>query len=327
MNHFPRRTDGAWRVAAGVVALGLGLGLGGCASRRDGGPASPPANLATTPDAVPRVEPIRPGGPNKPYQVMGRSYQPFTEDLPFSERGIASWYGSAFHGKPTANGEIFDMYGMTAAHPTIPLPSYARVRNPANGREVVVRINDRGPFHPGRIIDLSYAAAVKLDVRGVSTVELRRLTADEIRRGNWDNPARAEPAPAPQPPVTVAAAPPTASTPVAPPPAVPSADSSGGEDDAVPSRAAPAEPQPGPARERSGFWVQLGAFSQGEAAQGFLQRVAADQAWVASALGVFNERGLYRLQAGPYGNRAQAQQAAQRLQAALQLTPVVLELR
>jgi rare lipoprotein A len=136
------------------------------------------------PDAVPRVEPIRAGGPNKPYQVMGRSYQPFVDDIPFSERGIASWYGPGFHGRRTSLGDVYDMYAMTAAHPTMPLPSYARVRNPANGREVVVRINDRGPFHAGRVIDLSYTAALKLDLhRGVGLVEVRRITADEIRRG------------------------------------------------------------------------------------------------------------------------------------------------
>ena len=109
-----------------------------------------------------------------------------TRDSAFSERGLASWYGKKFHGRRTANGEIYDMYAMTAAHPTLPLPSYARIRNPANGREVVVRINDRGPFHAGRIVDLSYAAALRLDLlRGVAPVELERLTFDEIRAGAW----------------------------------------------------------------------------------------------------------------------------------------------
>ena len=111
----------------------------------------------------PKVESIRSGGPNKPYEVFGREYVPFTQDRAFRERGLASWYGRKFQGRPTASGEIYDMYAMTAAHPTLPIPSYARVRNPANGREIVVRVNDRGPFHPGRIIDLSYTAALKLD--------------------------------------------------------------------------------------------------------------------------------------------------------------------
>ena len=129
------------------------------------------------PDAEPRIEAIRSGGPNKPYEALGRAYVPITDDRPFVERGLASWYGRKFHGRRTASGEPFDMYAMTAAHPTLPIPSYARVRNPANGREVVVRINDRGPFHRGRIVDLSYTAALRLDVlRGVAPVELARIT-------------------------------------------------------------------------------------------------------------------------------------------------------
>ena len=156
------------------------------ASGGDGAEAHPPADLARVPDAEPRLEPIRPGGPNKPYDVLGRSYVPITRDAPYTERGLASWYGRKFQGRRTASGEIYNMYAMTAAHPTLPIPSYARVRNPANGREVVVRINDRGPFHPGRIIDLSYTAALKLDLlRGVAPVELQRITFDDIRSGAW----------------------------------------------------------------------------------------------------------------------------------------------
>ncbi|MFW2168236.1 septal ring lytic transglycosylase RlpA family protein, partial [Enterobacter cloacae complex sp.6722794] len=95
----------------------------------------------------------------------------------YMDRGLASWYGRKFHGRPTSSGEVYNMYAMTAAHATLPIPSYARVRNPANGREVIVRINDRGPFHKGRIIDLSYTAALKLDLlRGVAPVEVRRIT-------------------------------------------------------------------------------------------------------------------------------------------------------
>ena len=123
-----------------------------------------------------------------------------TQDRAFKERGLASWYGRKFHGRRTASGETYDMYAMTAAHPTLPIPSYARVRNPANGREVIVRINDRGPFHPGRIVDLSYTAALKLDLlRGVAPVEVERITHAEIRAGRWlsaragDNPSAAAP--------------------------------------------------------------------------------------------------------------------------------------
>lgn len=163
------------------------------AGERDGPDPNPPPNLVAVPDAEPVLEPIRIGGPNKPYEVRGRDYVPITRDEPFTERGLASWYGRKFHGRRTANGEIYNMYAMTAAHPTLPLPSFVVVRNPANQREVVVRVNDRGPFHPGRIIDLSYTAALKLGVlRGVAPVEVERITFEAIRTGAWRRPG-AEP--------------------------------------------------------------------------------------------------------------------------------------
>ncbi len=188
------------RAAALALAVAAGL-LAGCSSGpssspqssarsgKDGPETNPPAGLAQVPDAVPRIEPLRKGGPNKPYRVLGRSYTPMTEDLPLQESGLASWYGRKFHGQPTASGEIYDMYAMTAAHKTMPLPSYARVRNPANGREIIVRVNDRGPFADGRVIDLSYTAALKLGVlRGVAPVEVQRLSFDDIRSGRWQAP-------------------------------------------------------------------------------------------------------------------------------------------
>jgi len=129
---------------------------------KDDGPGeNPPANLASIPDAVPRAEPLHRFA-NRPYQALGRDYVPMTSPAPFRQSGVGSWYGRRFNGQPTSSGEKYDMYAMTAAHPTLPIPSYARVTNPANGRSVVVRINDRGPFHADRIIDLSYAAAFRL---------------------------------------------------------------------------------------------------------------------------------------------------------------------
>ena len=160
---------------------------------RDGPPATPPPNLSAVPDAEPRVETIKAAGANKPYEVAGQRYAPLTADLPYTQHGLASWYGRKFHGRPTASGETYDMYAMTAAHPTLPIPSYARVRNPANGREVVVRVNDRGPFHSRRLIDLSYTAALKLGLLGgVAMVEVERLTHAVIRSGSW---RRSAPAP------------------------------------------------------------------------------------------------------------------------------------
>jgi rare lipoprotein A len=130
------------------------------------------------------------GGPNKPYEVLGRCYAPLRRRAAGRARPGLSWYGRKFHGRPTASGEVYDMYAMTAAHKTMPIPSYARVRNPANGREVVVRVNDRGPFVDGRVIDLSYTAALRLGVLGgVAPVEVERITHDEIRAGLPDDPA------------------------------------------------------------------------------------------------------------------------------------------
>ncbi len=191
----PRVTIPAVVLVSVLVAM-----LGGCASSRvrQDGPPTPgsgpdAATLAAIPDAVPRVEPVRSGGPNKPYRVLGRDYVPLPADAPYRARGLGSWYGRAFHGRPTASGESYDMYAMTAAHATLPIPSYVRVTNPANGRSVIVRINDRGPFAEGRIIDLSYAAAARVGIlRGVTTVEVERIGWRDIESGAWqrsgDNP-------------------------------------------------------------------------------------------------------------------------------------------
>lgn len=200
-------------VAAAVFLAGCASGPrsgGGGASGRDGPGTNIPSDLARVPDAEPRIEPIRTnGGTAKPYTVLGRGYAPLTDDQPFRESGLASWYGTKFHAQSTSSGEPYDMYAMTAAHKTLPLPSYVRVRNPANGREVIVRVNDRGPFVDGRVIDLSYTAALKLDLlRGVAPVEIERITNEDIRTGAWRRDtgtayAAAAPVPAPFVPVRV----------------------------------------------------------------------------------------------------------------------------
>ena len=128
----------------------------------DDGPGNrAPPNLDAIADAVPRNEPLNRYA-NRPYKQFNREYVPLTSVQPFRQRGLASWYGKRYHGQKTSVGEIYDMYAMTAAHPTLPIPSYARVTHLRNGKSVVVRINDRGPFLGGRIIDLSYAAAYRL---------------------------------------------------------------------------------------------------------------------------------------------------------------------
>ncbi len=191
-----------------LIALAVAATLAGCASvsdktapkptqatRSDDKPATPPykgggyykddgpgrdtpANLEQVPDAVPKAEPLHRYA-NDTYKVMGKTYQPMSADKSYKAKGLASWYGRKFHGKNTSSGEPYDMYAMTAAHATLPIPSYARVTNLNNGQSVLVRVNDRGPFHEGRIIDLSYTAAYKLDVlKDVTPVEVELLSAD-----------------------------------------------------------------------------------------------------------------------------------------------------
>lgn len=261
--------------------------LTGCATRtpapadRDGPQPNPPAELTKVPDAVPRVEPIRVGGPNKPYEVLGERYLPLTGDDPYLDRGLASWYGRKFHGRPTASGEVYNMYAMTAAHPTLPIPSYARVRNPANGREVIVRVNDRGPFHKGRVIDLSYTAALKLDLlRGVAPVEVRRITYAEIRAGSWGKPA-SEP-----PPVFVPE----------PTPGAPQRDTTATL-----------------ASAGSGIWLQFGAFARLDGAEALRQKVAEADLSLLPLLTIVREAGLHRLRAGPFPSVDEARASAARL--------------
>jgi rare lipoprotein A len=141
-------------------------------------PPPPPANLEAIPDPVPRVEPRSARGNPVSYEVFGKRYHVMATSEGYKERGVASWYGPDFHARPTSSGEPYDMYAMTAAHKTLPIPAYARVTNLSNGRSVVVRINDRGPFVANRIIDLSYTAAHKLDMwrAGTAFVEVEVLT-------------------------------------------------------------------------------------------------------------------------------------------------------
>ncbi|HRI17515.1 MAG TPA: septal ring lytic transglycosylase RlpA family protein, partial [Burkholderiaceae bacterium] len=265
------------------------------------------------------IEPMRSGGPNKPYEVFGRDYVPITDDRAFVERGLASWYGRKFHGRRTASGEVYNMYEMTAAHPTLPIPSYARVRNPANGREVVVRINDRGPFHAGRIVDLSYTAALKLNVlRGVTPVELERITAEQIRTGAWRKPA----------PDTMTAAANTAvesaslatiTLPLAP---VALAEAPGGS-----PAPAPEPPHRAYTPAGRGFWLQFGAFRDRQGAEAFQRHIATELESLAPMMAIFSDGGLHRLQAGPYAHRAEANRAGALVRSSLQLTPIVVERR
>ncbi len=325
---------------------------------RDGAPDRPPEDLASVPDAVPRIEPILPRGPNKPYTVLGQDYEPMAADVPYKEKGTASWYGTKFHGRRTASGEVYSMYGMTAAHRTLPIPSYVRVRNPANDKAVIVRVNDRGPFHASRVLDLSYTAAARLELlaRGHGEVEIERITFEDIRTGRWVGPAaRGSGEPVVVPPLVagVSAQPGNLGM---------TASAVGGDPiEALASRLNVARPAPvaaaaepvsvplstpfsstesvtggavsGAARARAftphqeGFWVQLAAFSQRAGVDAFQKRVATELAHLAPLLAVFQEGPGYRLQVGPYARRDEAHGIAQRVREALRLSPIVVERR
>ena len=268
-------------------------GRGGGYYLDDGPGDNAPANLDAVPDAVPRTEPIN-RATSRPYQVMGRSYTPMTELAPYRERGLATWYGRRYHGKQTSSGEAYDMYGMTAAHTTLPIPSYARVTNVDNGRSVIVRINDRGPFIGERLIDLSYVAAYKLDLlrTGSGMVEVESILA-----------ASASP---------MARAPAEQSTQPARAPAI------------AETRIPPSVPQSQAATvNAAGHYVQLGAFSVKENADRFLERVRALLDADQSPVSVVPAGALYRIQSGPYADRHAAEQAALRFESLLGSVPVL----
>ncbi len=260
---------------------------------KDDGPGDDaPANVDSLPDAVPRLEPLHRFA-NRPYTVLGRDYVPATTLRPYRERGIASWYGRKFHGEKTSIGETYDMYAMTAAHPTLPLPSYARVTSVASGRSVVVRINDRGPFLHDRVIDLSYAAAAKL---GIAQKGSGEVVVEAIL-------------PAGTPTFAVGAPlPPVAGARPAPAPAASPSDGPG----SVPV-----------VSEEGGFVVQLGAFANYVNAQNFVAHLANQIAPVGVEPSVRQVNGLFRVYIGPYAAREDAKRMADRLRDALGLASTI----
>jgi len=274
----------------------------------DGPPDAVPADIASIPDAVPRDEPYHRFA-NRPYTVMGRTYAPVVNDEPMRERGLASWYGRMFHGRKTSIGETYDMFAMTAAHKTLPLPSYARVTSLKDGRSVVVRVNDRGPFHEGRVIDLSYAAAVKLGIAGPGSgpVEVERVFAGDAPRLAAATPAATPAAPA-APGPTPTPAPTTTVTPLRP--------------DTVPAPQ-PIVETPLVAPATGGLVVQLGAFSSADNAESFRDRLARDLPWLLEPIQVAAGGGLHRVRLGPYRTRDEAQAIADKIRASLGIEPVI----
>jgi len=295
---------------------------------KDDGPGDNPPDLAAIPDADPKGEPLHRFA-NNPYNVFGIGYTPLRTITPFTQRGLGSWYGRKFHGQKTSSGEVYDMYGMTAAHPTLPIPSYVRVTSIANGKSVIVRVNDRGPFHPGRVIDLSYTAAWKLGYvnAGSTPVDVELLTPELIaalpRRDAQATVVASAPAIAPQNTAPTGAAQVTAVKPVAAPQAVALADASTKPAAVVAQPAQqtatlPVEVQAG------GVFLQLGAFSGRDNAESFRARVYRELGWLNDAIDIYQQGGLFRLHLGPYRDRNEAGSMAERIRAALELKPVVV---
>lgn len=310
---------------AAAAAPGPAATRGGAYYKDDGPGDNAPDNLAEIPDALPRIEPLHRFA-NRPYAVLGQGYVPATALAPYREKGMASWYGRKFHGLNTSSGEPYDMYGMTAAHPTLPIPSYVRVTNLSNGRSAVVRINDRGPFHKGRVIDLSYTAAYKLGYvdQGSTQVEVVSILGDELPLVAARKPVppvrgRAKPAllakaAAVETPVLPAPAP------AEPDPLLLAAATPRGDDATPPAAAAPvAAAAPG-----KGAFLQLGAFTTLANAEGFRNHVKEELAWLGSRLELLAENGRYRLHAGPYASAEEAQSTATRIAAALKLKPFLV---
>jgi rare lipoprotein A len=199
-SHRPRR-DGAGPPASGGPAARGGRDTDRAQSERyaqeaDNGPSAPPIDVDKIPEPVPKAEPRSRYGNKASYEVLGKTYRVMADARGYVERGIASWYGNKFHGFMTSSFETYDMYAFSAAHKTLPLPSYARVTNLDNGKSVEVRDNDRGPFHDNRIVDLSYAAAVKIGVwpKGTAPVEVRAI---DPAHPDDSSPSRSAQAPSP----------------------------------------------------------------------------------------------------------------------------------
>lgn len=170
-----------------TIVFSLLAGCSGVFVSQDSAPRNPPRDLASVPNATPKIEPVTKAGNPGSYVIRGKRYYIKKSSNGYVQRGIASWYGTKFHGRKTSNGERYDMYAMTAAHKTLPIPAYVEVTNLRNNRKIIVRVNDRGPFESNRIIDLSYTAAHKLGILGKGTglVEVRAI---DPRRPNSHKP-------------------------------------------------------------------------------------------------------------------------------------------
>ena len=315
--------------SATSIKSGIATKKGGGYYLDDGPGDNPPADLDSIPNAIPRDEPLRPTN-MRPYVALGKSYTPMTALVSYRERGIASWYGRRYHGQKTASGEPYDMYTMTAAHTVLPLPSYVRVTNIQNGKSVIVRVNDRGPFHSDRLIDLSYTAAYKLGVLdgGSGWVEVESILPGAGASMQMASASTSGSNSTSQPslkPVTV---------PEKPIPGLPGIEPPNGE--AIPDlfEAAYSPPPSGTSvsgaadasitPNADGIYLQLGAFSAYDNADNFIAHMRAELPSLTNILGIVSKDGLFKVHAGPYPDHTVARQAADKITQALSIKPMLL---
>lgn len=278
---------------------------------KDDGPGdNPPEGLENTVDPIPMVEDFSRSG-NKPYVVFGKTYTPIADNsTPFVQRGVGSWYGKKFHGQKTSSGELYDMYKITAAHPTLPIPSYARVTNLTNGKQIIVRINDRGPFHASRIIDLSYTAALKLDVigKGSTQIEVERLLPADIEKMAENR--KNQP---PSKPVTVLATNLPAPVPAREEAARPAekATSMTMEELLAAQESRPVEKLSAPATTpvasgSSAYYIQFGAYAIRANAESIMGHLKGRATSLLPGFDIVQQGSLYRLVSGPFNSRSEA---------------------
>jgi rare lipoprotein A len=260
----------------------------------DGPEDTPPSNLDQIPDAVPQAVTPNPNN-SKPYVALGQTYEPMKSIQPFKQSGRASWYGKRFHGRKTASGERYDMYAMTAAHPTLPLPSYVRVTNLNNDRSVIVRVNDRGPFARDRIIDLSYAAANKIDLikHGTAKVEIELVTPDSLNQES-NNSDSVSPEKASVEKTTLA-------------------NSSGTLDADINTANSQSSP----------FFVQAGAFQHESNANNLKQNILKLGITTQENINKVYNGSLYRLVLGPFHSESEAHQVASKILEKLSISSII----
>ena len=274
---------------------------------KDDGPAEEiPEGLDDIPDAAPKWEPLHKPA-TKPYVVLGKEYVPNTAVKPYKARGIASWYGKKFHGQKTSIGEPYYMFAMTAAHPTLALPSYVRVTNVQSGKTVVVRVIDRGPFHADRVIDLSYTAAYKLGLvnGGSGQVDVEAIIPGEASSTSYAQ--------------------------LSPPPRPTTSDKDEIEQlsrqmaiEEQPPRAAAKISTPGETGAIKGIYLQLGAFSSQDNAENLKNHLLQELDWLNESMRVNPGDGIHRLHLGPYASRSDAERVAEKIRGALGYQPTII---